>query len=431
MAQAADRLSAFDLTSLAVEAADTPMHVAVVAVLDGRTLLDDAGDPRMSEIQDRLRDGVAAAPRLRQMIRRRPLGRARWSGDPAFRIERHVSAVVLEPPGGEAELLRAAERLLAAPLPRTRPLWRLWVVTGLPDRRLALIVALHHAIGDGVAVMRLIDALLDPARRDWDPVSGRDRPARSLAAVWRTIRQVRGAPRTTLNAPVGPGRRLGVTHLDLAAAKAVAHAAGGKVNDVVVSVAAGGLRALLAARGERTDGVELRVAVAASLRGPDERGNAGNHNGSFLVPVPLQGTDAEHRLRAIAAATARAKREQAPVAQQHCMVLAARTGLARRISRHQHMVNLAESNLPGPPAPIHALGAPVLHLLPVGAIAGNMTVSFLALSYAGDLVITAIADRARVPDLPVLLDGMRREWRRLHPAGHPPAGLQHAKERGS
>ncbi|MEU7872956.1 wax ester/triacylglycerol synthase domain-containing protein [Dactylosporangium sp. NPDC049140] len=407
-ARALDRLSAFDLTSLAVEAPDTPMHVGVVAVLDGRLPLAD--------IRARILDGVRAVPRLRQVVCQ-PARRPRWVDAPAFRIEDHVVPVAVEPPGDEAELLRLTARLMAVPLDRSRPLWRIWVVTGRPDRRLALVVALHHAIGDGTAALRIIRTLLDPSWRD---AAGRPRRTiggtgvrRSPRAVWRTLRQTGSAPRTSLNAPIGAGRRLGLIRLDLAEAKVVAHHAGGKVNDVVLGLIGGGLRSLLQTRGEPVEGVELRVAVAVSLREPGERAAYGNRNGSIVVRLPLHGADCGARLRAVAAATARAKREQAAIAQQHCMVLAVRAGLARRLSRNQHMVNLVESNLPGPPDPVRALGLPVLHLLPIGAIAGNLTITFLALSYAGELVITTIADRGRVPDLPVVLAGMRREWHTL------------------
>ncbi|WP_426513803.1 wax ester/triacylglycerol synthase domain-containing protein [Dactylosporangium sp. McL0621] len=503
-ARALDRLSAFDLTSLAVEAPDTPMHVGVVALLDGH--------PPLADIRARILDGVRAVPRLRQVVSR-SARRPRWVDDPDFRVEEHVVPVAVEPPGGEAELLRLTAGLMAVPLDRSRPLWRVWVVTGLPERRLALVVALHHAIGDGMAAMRIIGTLLDPssaaavptplaarsrrlagptpssaaavptplaarsrrlagptpssaaavptplaarsrrlagptpssAAAVPTPLAARSRrlagptpssaaavpvpsaarsrrravgpgARRSPRAVWRALRQTRSAPRTSLNAPIGAGRRLGVIRLALAEARAVAHDAGGKVNDVILGLIGGGLRSLLQTRGEPVEGVALRVAVAVSLREPGEPAAYGNQNGSIIVRLRLGGTDPGARLRAVAAATTRAKREQAAIAQQHCMVLAARAGLARRMSRTQRMVNLVESNLPGPPAPIVALGTPVLYLLPIGAIAGNLTIAFLALSYAGELIITAIADRDRVPDLPVVLAGMRREWHTLRSA---------------
>jgi hypothetical protein len=55
------------------------------------------------------------------------------------------------------------------------------------------------------------------------------------------------------------------------------------------------------------------------------------------------------------------------------------------------------------------LGAPVLELIPIGVLAGNLTIAFLALSYAGQLVVTVVADADRYPDLSVLVDAMRRD----------------------
>jgi len=416
------------------------MHIGMLAVLDGRDLLDADGRLRTDEVHDRIRAGLAAAPKLRMRVYRPGpfAGRPLWADDPAFAIDHHVAQVAVDPPGGDDELLALTERLMRALLDRSRPLWHLWIVTGLPGGRLAIVVKLHHAVGDGVAAIRLMTALLDPppgaaGAQQWIPAAaprwprlvstrfrgGTDRTderptlRRSLRGGWQTLRRSWAAPRTSLNAPIGPGRRLGVMRLGLADAKAVAHAAGGKVNDVILAVIAGGMRDVLQARGEPVDDLDLRVAVAVSLRDPDRPAGDGNHNGSIIIRLPLHRTDPVARLRAVAAETARAKRQQTAAVQQHFMIFMARLGLARRLSRHQHMINLVESNVPGPSAPIRILGAPVLDLVPVGAIAGNLTITFLTISYAGQLVITAVADRDRFRDLPVALAGMTREWTAL------------------
>ena len=61
-----------------------------------------------------------------------------------------------------------------------------------------------------------------------------------------------------------------------------------------------------------------------------------------------------------------------------------RFGVFRRSLEHQRLVNLAETYLPGPPVPIDVLGAaPVLDLLPIAPLTGNLALSFVALSYAG------------------------------------------------
>jgi hypothetical protein len=55
----------------------------------------------------------------------------------------------LPAPGDEAQLLRAIEQVRRRRLDRSRPLWEMWFLTGLPDRRVGLLVRMHHAIADG------------------------------------------------------------------------------------------------------------------------------------------------------------------------------------------------------------------------------------------------------------------------------------------
>lgn len=54
----------------------------------------------------------------------------------------------------------------------------------------------------------------------------------------------------------------------------------------------------------------------------------------------------------------------------------------RYFTRRQHLTTLIESNVTGPPKPIRVLGVPVQELIPVGVIAGNLAIAFLAFSYA-------------------------------------------------
>ena len=91
----------------------------------------------------------------------------------------------------------------------------------------------------------------------------------------------------------------------------------------------------------------------------------------------------------------------------------ARVGLLRYVSRHQRMINIVESNVAGPPATITLLGAPVRHIVPIGTLVGNLSLGFLALSYAGRLTIAVQADADRYPDLPVLIAAMRRDYAAL------------------
>jgi WS/DGAT/MGAT family acyltransferase len=433
------RLTPVDLINLAVEAPDSPMHVGAVAVLDGRTLYDADGRLRLAWIRTEIEQHLAGVPELRRVLYRPgPLaGRPLWTDDPALRIDRHVTEIELPLPRDEEALLRLAERLLRPPLDRTRPLWRMWFVTGLPAGRVALVVALHHAIADGLAAIRIVSAVLgepggvppalaplphwgelvrDNVRQRLhalvQPRDLRQLPHRVLAGLHGFTR-LRHAPRTSLNAPVGPDRRLAVLRLDLADVRTVAHRYGGKVNDVILDLAAGGLRALLRSRGEPVDGLRLHATVPVSLRTPGQPAQAGNRTGAFAVLLPVGEPDPVARLRLVCAETTRAKQGQLTTAGNAFMVGLARIGLSRYVARRQHLVNFVESNVAGPPEPIEMLGAPVLDLLPIGVLTGNLTLSFLALSYAGRLTVTVRADAGRYPDLPVLLAAMDRNWQAL------------------
>lgn len=434
-----------DLLFLACEAPETPMHVGAIVVLDGALLWHPNGQLRLSEIRAAISHGLADAPQLRQVLRPAgPLaGRPVWVDDPEFQIDRHVLQVAVAPSGDEDAVLRTATGLLAPLLDRSHPLWRLWFVTGLPSGRVVLVVALHHVIADGSTAIRLLTSLLSrPPTADgrswtatpaphwwelaWDNVAstlarmrrlGRRSTTRQPEGVRRAgprnLRPPRRAPRTSLNAPLGPRRSLAVIRVDLAAAKRIAHDHGGKVNDVILGVIAGGLRALLESRGEPVEEVSLHASVAVSLRAAGRPEQAANQVGNYVVRVPVGVPDPAARLQLIAAETVDAKRSQSPVLGRHLQALITRLGLARPFIRRQHLINFIESDMVGPPAPIHLLGSRVLDLVPINALTGNLTVTFVALSYAGRLTITAVADADRVPDLAVLHTAMERDWAQL------------------
>jgi hypothetical protein len=222
----------------------------------------------------------------------------------------------------------------------------------------------------------------------------------------------RGAPRLSINRPVTGDRHLRTIRLDLDTVKAAAHAQGAKVNDVVLDLVAGGLHELLDWRGEPVAGVCVHASVAVSLRGPDVPARTGNQVGSRLVALPLD-AHASDRLDQIASATRRARAEQRAASAAGFMMLLARAGLTPAVTRHQHLVNVFVSNMAGPTIPLYLMGAEVLEAIAITPIAGNVGLSFGALSYAGKLTITVAADSTQAADVDVLLAGMERAWTEL------------------
>jgi diacylglycerol O-acyltransferase / wax synthase len=120
------------------------------------------------------------------------------------------------------------------------------------------------------------------------------------------------APRTSLNRPIGPDRQLAVVRGRLEVAKQVAHAHHAKVNDVVLAAVAGGLRQLLASRGEPVEKLVLRVMAPISLHHEQPGQARGNQIAYMMVPLRLGESDPVRRLELIAAETAARKQQARP-----------------------------------------------------------------------------------------------------------------------
>jgi diacylglycerol O-acyltransferase / wax synthase len=293
------------------------------------------------EAQRLLGERARAVPRLRQRLRRAPpgCGRPFWADDAAFDLRHHVRQLPCPPPGDERALLEVASTVTLAPLPRSRPLWSATFVTGLADGGTGLIIVMNHVLADGIGGLAVLAMLADevpglpsgdPGRARFpvpapgprtlaaDAWAGRARGLTHLARSARTLRQglaelggARSPGRlqpTSLNRPTRPQRRLDVVAADLAPIRDLGHAHGATVNDVVLAIVAGAIRALLASRGEELDRVTASVPVSA--RRATTGGQLGNQVGTMPVALPADG-DLAARVTRIAAIT-RERKAAAP-----------------------------------------------------------------------------------------------------------------------
>ena len=447
------RLTLADLTNLAVEASDTPMHQGALGILDGSSFLDQEGRVRIEVVRTHIAARLDRVPELRRILfQTGPLqGRPLWVDDPGFRIENHVRVARLPAPGGESQALRFAEQNMGSLMDRSLPMWQMWFLEGYGEGKVGLFLKLHHVFADGQAILKIIGLLFDlepgvvEGRRSlWTaapPPSPRTLAIDNLArkgrliarvgrrlehpvvlvrstvvtarAIWATVQQGRGAPRTSLNVAIGPTRRVETMSLSLIQVKAVAHAEGVKLNDVFMDLIAGGLREVLIERGAVLHGLRIRASMAVAQKAPGESDHVGNHVGTMIVPLPIDLNDVRERLAMIATATVDAKARQRSAVPQTFMAALALTGMTRFFIRRQHLVNVLVTNLAGPPFPLYVAGARLESVVPIPPIAGNVTASFAAFSYDGQLTLSVHADGKAWPDLDVLMHGMRSTWRRL------------------
>jgi diacylglycerol O-acyltransferase len=442
-----DRLTATDLMYLRLETEDWPCHFAGLLVLEGSALLDGEGRLLLDEIARHLGDRLEAVPKLRRRLHEPgPMGgRPIWVDDDRFSLDHHLRVVAVDPPGGEEELLATACRLHGRLLDRSHPLWELWLITGLPDSRVGVLMKIHHSVADGVAALAVMASLFDgdsdaavrpvsasvptrrmlvadnlgsTMRRIWRAASALYRPRRIVSDVARLLRTTghvfgsAAAPGSSLNVPVRAGRRVERLDFGLPEVKRTGRAHGGTVNDVVLALWAGGLGRLLAARSEQVDDVELVAAVPASLR--TAPGSVDNQTGTIVVRLPIGRSDARARTRRIVESTTAAKREQRPATVMGYLAGLAGTPIGRWFTARQRASNVIVTNVAGPTDPVSLFGAPVLDIVPILQLVGNIGLTLCAFSYDGRISLVVTADASAFPDLDVLTDGMWREWESLN-----------------
>jgi diacylglycerol O-acyltransferase / wax synthase len=440
-----ERLTAPDLMLIWPERMGWTQDIGAIVILDGGPLLGANGDLQIERIRDHIERRLHLVRRFRQTIvwPRLGLGWPLWVDDPSFDISQHVDVFPVAPPGGDAEILRACEELRRRRLRGSRPLWEMWLLTGLPKGRLGLFIRLHHAVADGVAGVAALGTFVDvlaapPAAPapPWRPLPMPSRnallrdnlrrrlhelegtlrallrpvhTARILRRAWPATRELFAegkAPRTSFNQRIGSDRRLSVVRSTLDGTKQVAHAYGAKMNDVLLTAVAGGYRELLRGRGESVDGLVLRAFVPVSLHQEQPGSAQGNLDAGMVVPLPIGEHDDVTRLEGIAADMAeRRKKSRPPAGSMFRNVLLQRAFL--RLMPRQRFMNTYVANVPGPPLPLYFAGAPVIELFPVVPITANVSIGVGAMSYADQFNMTVVVDRQLCPDIATFVDGMR------------------------
>jgi diacylglycerol O-acyltransferase / wax synthase len=416
-----------------MDTAKAPGQFGVMLVLDPAPGFD------LGVVRALIDQRIPALPRFRQRLLRTPFGCGGpiWVDDPRFDLADHVTQLRCQAPHDRQTLLDTALSAIATPLRKDAPLWAARLLTGLGDGRVALVLVLHHALADGVGGLAVLAHLVDGTHPPERPKFPRPAPAattlareaflgklralRDCGQSWQMLRRSAGAsggvhpPRAapcSLVQRTGPHRRLEVASADLAAVRAAAHRHGATVNDAVLVVVAGALRQVLAARGEQVD--PLVVTVPVSGRGQAGREALGNMVSPMLVPVPMASAPGErleqvagHVLAHKAAATA-----PAPIALLGGVFRPlARLGGYRWYMNHQHRLHTLVSHVRGPAEQVSFGGSAVVSAIPAGvADAGNLTVYFEVLSYAGTLTVTAITDPDHFPRTDLLADAMRAEF---------------------
>ncbi|MBR9814867.1 wax ester/triacylglycerol synthase family O-acyltransferase, partial [bacterium] len=145
------RLSPEDILFLLLEKRNQPLHVGALVLLKPPP---DAPDDFAAQLAQRLTSFKRAARPFDRRLAER-FGLPYWEKDPHFDLAHHFVHLALPKPGRIRELLAMVSRVQSAHLDRKYPLWRIYMVEGLEDGRIALFAKIDHAMVDGVAGGRL------------------------------------------------------------------------------------------------------------------------------------------------------------------------------------------------------------------------------------------------------------------------------------
>jgi diacylglycerol O-acyltransferase / wax synthase len=447
-----DRLSALDASFLALEKEGAHMHVGSVLVFDGPA-------PSYEAFLRHLERRLHLVPRYRQKLAFPPLGQGRpvWVDDAHFNLGYHVRHTALPEPYGEAELRRLAGRVFSQQLDRAKPLWEVWLVEQVGSDRFALVNKTHHALVDGISGVDITTVLFDlepdppPPPTSPPPWVPRPEPSRAtlladvvaervaapldlaramgqavahpdeagaeagravagLAAM--TAAGITGAPPSPLNVRIGPHRRYAWVDGELATFRAIKSALGGTVNDVVLTVVSGALRAHLFRRGRDPEHLELKAMVPVSVRAVTERGALGNRVAAVYAPLPVGVADPVHRFALVREAMRGLKESGQAVGAEVLTRLAgfaAPTVMdqAARLQARQRFFNVTVTNVPGPQVPLYLLGRRLEAFYPLVPLALNTALGVAVMSYAGRIAFGLLGDFDAMPDLDALAEDLR------------------------
>ena len=348
------QLTSLDAQFLALETRRQSGHVGSVAILDPSTTA--TGTLGAADIEALITDRLPLLPPLRQRLLEVPLrlDYPYWIEDDDFDLHFHVREIGLPTPGSDEQLAEQIARIVSRPLDRARPLWELYVISGLQSGHVAMLTKIHHAVIDGMSGAEILGLLLDltPEIRAIEPPgpSGDNEPVpdelgmlvkglrgaagyplralralpsalpnldetqlkvipglgalgRLVARVQQAVLPVDGAvqrtqltaPKTTFSGRLSAHRRFAFGQLSLDDVKVVKNAHGCTVNDVIVSICAGAVRRWLIAHEELPED-PLIAQIPISVRTEEQIGTYGNRIMLMAAPLHTEVADPVARL---------------------------------------------------------------------------------------------------------------------------------------
>ena len=454
-----ERISHVDTAWLRMDRPSNLMQIVGVMLFEGQ--LD------YQRLRTAIEKRMLGYSRFRQMAVADNTGYV-WQDDPDFSLDHHLHRVTLPGAGGKTDLEHFVADLASTPLNPNRPLWEMHLVdTALGGQ--ALVMRIHHSIADGIALVGVVLSMADNAhggavphtrtkriheddedddifwRMLWRPMTdamlGTVRVSTNL---WVKYIEVMSNPgkmfdyarigsnitgevaklalmpddsHTRFKGKPGIAKRVAWSEpISLPEVKAVGRVLGCSVNDLLLSAAAGALRAYLVERGDKVDGVEIRAMVPVNLRRPSDAGKLGNRFGLVALELPV---GVENPLARLYATRERMAKLKGSYQAALTLSILGLVGMAPKFVQQQILDLLASkatavmTNVPGPQEALYLAGAKLRQPLFWVPQSGDIGMGVSILSYDGKVQFGLISDHNLVPDPERIVERFASEFDKL------------------
>jgi|UniRef100_A0A7S3XVH3 diacylglycerol O-acyltransferase len=443
------RLSLLDLAFFIAESEASPKHVAGLHI---HQIPKGAGAGFAKQLHAEFLEHTDVQPPFDRVIQfMSPTLMPSWGEAASVDLSQHLFFHQLKRGANDREALYALTAKLHEPvLDRSRPLWEVHVIGGLWDRQFAVYYKMHHAVADGITMMRWgMQSLRDtPDDLSLTPVwtldqtrRGRTGGSRRLdqqlaGTVWKQItansKRAIGVGRLTAmlaleavkltkNAIALPfmasgntpftgnatsGRQFATAAVPMARIDAIRRVARATLNHVALTCLDGAMHRYLADEGVELDRpITIQMPVNLRQKGVGGEKATGNKIGIILVDLSPPTDDAYVRLRNVGYSLRNVRAMIDSVAPEAVETYTILTGLLGQIAGMLQLAdvitpmgNTLVSNVPGPAERLYLKGAPLVEMHPVSTLPATHLLNITLFSYAGTLYFGLIATDA-LPNL--------------------------------
>ncbi len=428
------------------------MHVGTLTIVEGSIKFEDFKDIVASKLH--------LIPKFRQRLMNVPfdLDYPYWVDDPNFDIDLHLHRMKLPDPANWKTLRDITSSLFSNTLDLRRPLWSVSFIEGLdeiaqvPKGSIAIVTKVHHVMIDGSSGVGIMSILFDkdekggskevPKPKPFEPDPLPDElslllkssykflknPLKIPITIGETIlalakskanntlkskkdfnRPSFSVPKTIFNGIVSPKRTWGTAILSFERIYALKKIMGVSLNDVILTICAGGIRKYLQEK-EKLPSQPLVANVPISIRSENSEQEHNNQISNMLVRIATHIEDPIERLEYIHEQTLQGKTRHKAMGAKTLSKMAdavpfgfanLAAGLYSRYNikeLHRPPFNVTITNVPGPKGLLYLKGHKIVSIFGLTPVLDNFGLIIAAFSYNGQVTITTTSDAKTMPD---------------------------------